>query len=85
MGSGVAVHGLSCPTACGIFLDQGSNLVPCIGRRILNPLDHQGSLLEGVDCRADMASVMLKGSLGLPGEEQTSGDQEWRWDDQYGS
>ena len=60
--------------------------VPCIGRRILNPLDHQGSLLGDVDCRADMASVIkLKGSLGPPGEEQTSGDQEWRQDDQYGS
>ena len=59
---------------------------PCTGRQILNPLDHQGSLLEGVDCRADMASViMLKGSPGRPGEEQTSGDQEWRQDDQYGS
>ena len=23
-------------TVCGIFLDQGLNLVPCIGRRILN-------------------------------------------------
>ena len=26
--SGGAVHGLSCPTACGIFLDQGSNPFP---------------------------------------------------------
>ena len=25
-GSGVVVHGLSCPMACGIFLDQGLNL-----------------------------------------------------------
>ena len=25
-GSTVVVHGLSCSTACGIFLDQGSNL-----------------------------------------------------------
>ena len=24
----VAEHGLSCPTACGIFLDQGWNHVP---------------------------------------------------------
>jgi len=22
----IAVHGLSCPAACGTFLDQGSNL-----------------------------------------------------------
>ena len=26
--SAVGVHGLSCPVACGIFLDQGSNLCP---------------------------------------------------------
>ena len=36
----------SCPVACVIFLDQGSNLhcIPFIGRQILN-LDHQGSPL----------------------------------------
>ena len=28
MGSVVVVHGLSCPVACGIFLDQGLNLWP---------------------------------------------------------
>ena len=27
LGPAVVAHGLSCPTACGIFLDQGSN--PC--------------------------------------------------------
>ena len=27
LSSRVVVHGLSCPTACGVFLDQGSN--PC--------------------------------------------------------
>ena len=26
----------ACSAACGIFLDQGLNHVPCIGRRILN-------------------------------------------------
>ena len=35
-GSVVVVHGFSCSTACGIFLDQGSNPCPCIGRQILN-------------------------------------------------
>ena len=30
------VHGLSCPVACGIFLDQGRASVPCIARWILN-------------------------------------------------
>ena len=29
-------YGLSCSAACGIFLDQGSNRVPCAGRQILN-------------------------------------------------
>ena len=28
---------LNCPMKCGIFLDQGLNRVPCIGRQILNP------------------------------------------------
>ena len=32
----VVVHGLSCSAACGIFPDQGSNCVPCIGRQIRN-------------------------------------------------
>jgi len=35
VGSVVVVHGFSCPESCGIFLGQGSNGVPCIGR-ILN-------------------------------------------------
>ena len=32
----VVGHGLSCSVACGIFLVQGSNPCPCIGRQILN-------------------------------------------------
>ena len=32
----VAVPGLSCSAARGIFPDQGSNLCPCIGRWIPN-------------------------------------------------
>ena len=32
----VAAHGLRGHTARGIFLDQGLNLCPCLGRRILN-------------------------------------------------
>ena len=31
----VVVHGLRCSVACGIFPDQGSNCVFCIGRQIL--------------------------------------------------
>ena len=34
------VLGFSCFAGCGIFLDQGLNHVPCIGRRILS---HQGN------------------------------------------
>ena len=32
----VAVLGLTCPKTCGIFLNQGSTPVPCIGRWILH-------------------------------------------------
>ena len=36
MGLVAAVHGLSCPVACGIFPNPGLNLcVPCIGRQVL--------------------------------------------------
>ena len=31
----VVMHRLSCSAACGIFLDQGSSWVSCIGRQIL--------------------------------------------------
>ena len=30
--SGVAVHGLSCSAACGVFPDQDGVPIPCIGR-----------------------------------------------------
>ena len=36
VGSVVVAHGPSCSAACGIFPDQGSTPVPCIGRQILN-------------------------------------------------
>ena len=42
--SSVAVaHRLSCPVACGIFLDQGSTLCPMHWQRNSQPVDHQGS------------------------------------------
>ena len=44
-GSVVVAHGLSCSTACGTFPDQGSNHVPCIGRRILNHCATREALL----------------------------------------
>ena len=42
-GSVVVTHGLSCPTACGILPDQGSN--PCLlhWQADSQPLDHQGT------------------------------------------
>ena len=44
MGSGAVVHKLGCSAACGILPDQGSNsCIPCIGKRILNLLHHEGS------------------------------------------
>lgn len=36
-------NGLSCPETRGIFWDQGSTRVPCIGRWALKPLEDQGS------------------------------------------
>ena len=33
----VAVHGLSCCVACGIFLEQGSNLSPALAGRFSTP------------------------------------------------
>ena len=43
MGSVVVVHSLSCPLACGIFLDRGSNSFPLRWQVDSKPLDHQGS------------------------------------------
>ena len=39
----VVLHGFSCPTACGIFLDQGLSLCPLHWMVDTYPLDHQGS------------------------------------------
>ena len=36
-------HGLSCPTACGIFLDKGLNPHRLHGQADSQPLDYQGS------------------------------------------
>ena len=44
-GSGVVAHGLSCPEAHGIFLDQGWNLCPLLWRVDSSPVNHQGSPL----------------------------------------
>ena len=41
----VVEHGLSCSAACGIFLDQESNLCPLHRQVDCKPLDHQVSPL----------------------------------------
>ena len=42
-GSAAVAHGLSCPVACGIFLDQGSNPCPLHWQAYSYLLDHEGS------------------------------------------
>ena len=42
-GSVIVAHGPSCPAACGIFPDQGSNLCPLHWQADSQPLRHQGS------------------------------------------
>ena len=41
--SAVVAHGLTCPKAYGIFLDQASNLCPLHWQVGSQPPDHQGS------------------------------------------
>ena len=43
----VVAHRLSCPTAHGIFLDQGPNLCPLYWQADSQPLDHQSSVIFG--------------------------------------
>ena len=43
IGSVDVVHRFSCSAACGIFLDQGSNLCPLHWQVDSNPLHHRGS------------------------------------------
>ena len=54
-GSVVVAHGPSCPAACGIFPDQGSNPCPLHWQADSQPLHHQGSphggLLYGMQVR----------------------------------
>ena len=42
-GSVTVAQRLSCPTACGIFLDQESSLCPLYWQLDSSPVDHQGS------------------------------------------
>ena len=47
-GSLSVAHGLSRPMACGIFLDQGSNLSPLHWHVDSESVGHQGSLLNSL-------------------------------------
>ena len=49
-GSVVVAHGPSCPAACGILPDQGSNPCPLHWQADSQPLRHQGSP-KGTFCR----------------------------------
>ena len=56
-GSVVVAHGPSCPVACGIFPDQGSNPCPLHWQADSQPLRHQGSPRSeerrvGKECRS---------------------------------
>ncbi|XP_043341758.1 basic proline-rich protein-like [Cervus canadensis] len=48
--SGSVVLGLSCPGACGIFPNQGSNLCPLHWQVNSSPLDQERSLCSTVEC-----------------------------------
>ena len=51
MGSVVVAHGLSCPAACGIFPDQGSNLCPLHWEReVLRSYLKQSYIPESDNC-----------------------------------
>ena len=54
----VGAHGLSCPTACGIFLDQGPTCVPCIGRWILNHWTTKKSSFAAFHVNVSVASSL---------------------------
>lgn len=53
----VVARGLNCPTACGIFLDQGSKRVPCLGR---------WSLHHGITRKSSLHNVFLSQGTGGP-------------------
>ena len=48
-GSVTVAHGPSCPVACGIFPDQGSNPCPLHWQADSQPLRHQGNPTSSLD------------------------------------
>ena len=70
-GSVVVARGPSCPAACGIFPDQGSNPCPLHWQADSQPLRHQGS--PEMLFSKERAGPFLPVSLGqLPSEATTS-------------
>ena len=61
--------GLRCHTACGIFLDQGSNLWPLNWQADSHPLHHQGSPVAIFKAKTEKAS----------GKSSTYDNFSWRW------
>ena len=58
-GSVIVAHGPSCPAACGIFPDQGSNPCPLHWKADSQPLHHQGSLYFSILLKLSWASDLL--------------------------
>ena len=67
------IHRLRCPAACGIFLDQGSNLCPLPWQVDSKPLDHQGSPKPLVFKRASQVALVVKNLPANAGGIQDSG------------
>ena len=56
-GSVVVAHGPSCPVACGIFPDQGSNPCPVHWQADSQPLHHQGSPIINILTTVESAVI----------------------------
>ena len=75
-GSVVVAHGSSCPAACGIFPDQGSNPRPLHWQADSQPLRHQGSphvssLMKRFN-RVAFLLLIFESSLYFPGTSPLS-------------
>ena len=66
-GSVVVAHGPSCPAACGIFPEQGSNPCPLHWQADSQPLRHQGSPVVSFKirkCESSSFILIFQGCLG---------------------
>ena len=76
----VLVHRLSCPKACGIFPDQGSNLCPLHWQADSYPLYHQGSPKELLLPFYKAFPLQLAwGGIGTPGGKVSAVKQLGTW------